>query len=233
MLAIIPARGGSKGLPGKNIRLLKGKHMIAYTIEAALASDYITDVVVSTDDIEIYNIALSYGAKDTFLRPSELAADTSLAIDNYVYTLDRLEGEFNCDVADFIVLQPTSPLRIAEDIDEAIELFKSKKADSVISYCEELHPITWHKYIQENGRLENIFPESIKNRQDNKPSYYPNGAIYVFKRSLLNTGSYYSQNSYAHLMPRSRSVDIDTIDDFNYAEYLMGKDNEILICSEK
>jgi N-acylneuraminate cytidylyltransferase/CMP-N,N'-diacetyllegionaminic acid synthase len=229
MIAIVPARGGSKGLPGKNIKDMLGKPLIAYTIEAALNSKHISEVIVSTDDIEIYRIALSYGAKDTFLRPSELATDTSLAIENYVYTLDRLKREFDYDVGDFIVLQPTSPLRTAEDIDAAIELFKSKKADSVISYCEELHPITWHKYIQEDGSLKNIFPESINNRQDHRPSYYPNGAIYVFRCSLLNIGNYYSKNTYAHLMPRSRSVDIDTIDDFNYAEYLMGKDNEILI----
>lgn len=233
MIAIVPARGGSKGLPGKNIRDFLGKPLIAHTIEAALNSKYISEVIISTDDAEIYRIALSYGAKDTFLRPSELATDTSLAIENYIYTLDRLKREFGYDIENFIVLQPTSPLRITEDVDAAIELFKSKRADSVISYCEEIHPITWHKYIQEDGSLENIFPESINNRQVHRPSYYPNGAIYVFKRSLLNGGNYYSQNSYAHLMPRSRSVDIDTIDDFNYAEYLMGKDNEILICSEK
>jgi len=232
MIAIIPARGGSKGLPGKNIKLLNGKPMIAYSIETALKSKYISEVIVSTDDINIYKTAISYGAKDTFLRPSELSEDGSLAIDNYLYTLDRLEKDYGYKVDDFVVLQPTSPLRSVEDVDAAIELFKSKRADSVISYCEELHPITWHKYLEEDGSLENIFPESINNRQDHRASYYPNGAIYVFKRSLLSDGNYYSRNSYAHLMPRSRSVDIDTIDDFNYAEYLMGKDNEILICSK-
>ncbi|MEZ7206957.1 cytidylyltransferase domain-containing protein [Pseudoalteromonas sp. DY56-GL79] len=225
MIAIIPARGGSKGLPRKNIRLLNGKPMIAYTIEAALASEHISKVIVSTDDVEIYNIGLESGAEDTFLRPSELAQDDSRAIDNYLYTLERLGREYNCNIDSFIVLQPTSPLRSTKDIDEAIQLFKNKNADSVISYCEESHPIFWHKYLKDDGRLENIFPDNIDNRQALKPSYYPNGAIFIFTHSLLLEGKYYSDNTFAYLMPRSRSVDIDTIDDFMYAEYLMGRDN--------
>lgn len=225
MIAIIPARGGSEGLPGKNIKLLNGKPMIAYAIEAALASKYITEVIVSTDDSEIYQVALQYGAKDTFLRPSELAQNRSLAIDNYIYTLERLKKEYGCHIDCFIVLQPTSPLRNSADIDAAIELFRSKDADSVISYCEEHHPISWHKHMQEDGRLENIFADSIKNRQDIKPSYYPNGAIFIFKYELIKLGNYYSHNSYAFLMPRSRSVDIDTLDDFEYAQFLMDKQN--------
>jgi len=223
MIAIIPARGGSEGLPRKNIRPLNGKPMIAYAIEAALSSKYITEVIVSTDDNEIYQVALQYGAKETFLRPSELAQNTSLAIDNYIYTLERLKKEYDYNIDSFIVLQPTSPLRNIADIDAAIELFQLKHADSVISYCEEHHPINWHKYIKEDGRLENIFPDSIKNRQEIKTSYYPNGAIFIFKYALIKCGIYYSNNSYAFLMPRSRSVDVDTLDDFEYAQFLMDK----------
>ncbi|WP_373929907.1 cytidylyltransferase domain-containing protein [Vibrio cyclitrophicus] len=224
MIAIIPARGGSKGLPGKNIKDLNGKPLIGYTIEAALKSKYISDVIVSTDDQEIYNIALESGAKDTFLRPSELAQDGSLAIDNYKYTLDRLEKEFGYQISSFVVLQPTSPLRQVEDIDGAIELFSDKKADSVISYCEEHHPITWHKYLDFNGKLKNIFDtNTLKNRQDIETSYYPNGAIYVFKSELIRRGNYYSNNTYPYIMPRSRSVDIDTLEDFEYASFLIGR----------
>jgi len=226
MIAIIPARGGSKGLPGKNIRDLCGKPMIAYTIEAALSSKYITDVIVSTDDLGIYKIALAHGAKDTFLRPSELATDSARAIDNYLYTLDRLNKEYDYDVNEFIVLQPTSPLRKTEDIDKAIELFESKNADSVISYSEEHHPISWHKYINGNGKLENIFPDSLNNRQDERVSYYPNGAIFIFKYKLICSGSYYTDNSYPFLMPRNRSVDVDTLEDFEYLEFLMEKIHE-------
>ena len=121
MIAIIPARSGSKGLPGKNIKSLLGKPLIAYTIEVALKAKSITNVIVSTDDPAIYQIGLDYGAEDTFLRPSILAQDDSLAIDNYLYTVKRLNDEFNYGIEDFVVLQPTSPLRNSEDIDAAID----------------------------------------------------------------------------------------------------------------
>jgi N-acylneuraminate cytidylyltransferase/CMP-N,N'-diacetyllegionaminic acid synthase len=221
VIAIIPARSGSKGLPGKNIKPLLGKPLIAYTIEAALKSKHITNIIVSTNDKNIYQIGLNYGADDTFLRPAELAQDDSLAIDNYLYTIQRLNDEFNYDINDFVVLQPTSPLRKSEDIDAAIELFRDKSADSVISYTEEHHPISWHKYIDEAGRVETIFPESIQNRQVNRPTYYPNGAVYVFSLELIKLKKYYSEKSFAYLMPRERSIDIDTADDFNYAEFIM------------
>lgn len=222
MIAIIPARGGSKGLPGKNIKNLNGKPLIAYTVEVALKSKYITDVIISTDDPEIYNIGLEYGAKDTFLRPSELAQDKSLAIDNYNYTLDRLEKDFDYEINSFVVLQPTSPLRTVDDVDGAIELFIEKKADSVISYCEEHHPIAWHKYLDSKGKLDNIFDNNVlRNRQDIRTSYYPNGAVYVFKSELIRSGQYYSNETYPYIMPRARSIDIDTQEDFEYAFFLM------------
>ena len=122
MLAIIPARKGSKGLPGKNVKDLLGKPMIAYTIEAALGSKYITDVLISTDCKQIENISIELGAKSHFLRPKELSVDDSMAIDNYIYTIDRLNNEFNYNIENFIVLQPTSPLRVSEDIDDAIKI---------------------------------------------------------------------------------------------------------------
>lgn len=223
MIAIVPARSGSKGLPGKNIKLFGEKPLIAYTIEAALKSKYIDDVIISTDDQEIYDLAISFGAKASFLRPKHLAGDDSLAIDNYIYTIDRLEKEFNYQINDFVVLQPTSPLRECSDIDGAISLFIDKKADSVISYCEEHHPITWHKYVNENGKLDDIFDNNIlKNRQDVRPSYYPNGAVYVFNSELIRSRRYYSENTYPYIMPRNRSVDIDTKEDFEYALFLMG-----------
>ena len=223
MIAIVPARGGSKGLPGKNIKLLKGKPLIAFTIEAALKSNYISRVYISTDDQGIYDTALEYGAKACFLRPSHLAEDDSLAVDNYIYTLDRLNSEFGEKVEDFVVLQPTSPLRTSEDIDNAIELFKEKDADSVISYTVEQHPISWHKYLDESNGLIDIFKENIKNRQEYEVSYYPNGAVFVFTYELIKRKQYYSDSSYAYVMPRNRSVDIDTIEDFDYAEFLIGR----------
>ena len=225
MIAIIPARCDSKGLPGKNIRGLCGKPMIAYTIEAALESKHIENVIVSTDCKEIEDVAKKFGAKSHFLRPEELALDNSKAIDNYLYTINRLNNEFEYNVKNFIVLQPTSPLRAVEDIDGAIELFNHKKADSVVSYTEEHHPIEWHKHITEDGKFENIFNERLLNRQEYRPSYFPNGAIYVFNYKLIKNNLYYGDNSYAYIMPRHRSVDIDTLEDFQYAEFLMRQEN--------
>ncbi len=220
MIALIPARGGSKGLPGKNTRMFLDIPLIAHTIKSSKASKNVSQVIVSTDDPEIYRVGLEYGALDTFLRPEELARDDSKAIDNYLYTLPRLQQEFGLDVENFIVLQPTSPLRTTEDINSAIELFHRKSADSVVSYTEEFHPVIWHKYINDEGKFENIFPDSIENRQQNRKSYYPNGAIYVFRYELITQRKYYSDRSFAYLMPRQRSVDIDTLSDFEYAEFL-------------
>lgn len=227
MIAIIPARCGSKGLPGKNIKDLLGKPMIAYTIEEALKSKYIIDVIISTDCKEIEEVARKYGAKSHFLRPELLASDSAKAIDNYIYTMDKLNDEFNYEIDDFVVLQPTSPLRLVEDIDGAIELFQNKNADSVISYTEEHHPIEWHKYIGDDGKFENIFEEKLLNRQDMKPSYFPNGAVFVFSCDLIRKNKYYSDNSYAYIMPRFRSIDVDTLEDFKYIEFLMKGQNEL------
>ncbi len=222
MLAIVPARGGSKGLPGKNVKLLSGKPLIAYAIENALASRYISQVIVSTDDDEIANVAVKYGAINPFMRPSELATDSALAIDNYIYTIDRLNQSRMEKIENFIVLQPTTPLRLTEDIDGAIELFYEKKADSVITYCAEHHPITWHKYINSDNSFTAIFEDiNLKNRQENRPSYYPNGAAFVFKYSIIKRRLYYTEKSFGYIMPRNRSVDIDTREDFEYAEFLL------------
>ena len=223
MISIIPARGGSKGLPGKNILPLCGKPMIAYTIEAAKQSKYIDHVIVSTDDQKIAEIALQYGAEVPFLRPDFLASDTAQAVDNYIYTIERLSKEWNTPIEEFVVLQPTSPLRIAEDIDGAIEMFMEKQADSVISYTPEAHPVRWHKYLDENNAFVDIFDTTIANRQDLKTSYYPNGAVYVFRFSMIKERKYYTDKSYGFVMPRVRSVDIDYKGDFDYVEFLMSR----------
>ena len=225
MLAIIPARGGSKGLPGKNIKLLNGKPLIAYTIEAAMAAKKISRIIVSTDNRQIAKVAMDYGAESPFLRPEHLATDTALSIDIYDYTLSEIEKQEAVKIEKFMVLQPTSPLRTAEDIDNAIELFNIKSADSVISYCQEYHPIKWHRYVTNEGKLKNIFEETLNNRQEERPSYFPNGAIYIIKRDLIKKRSYISDNSYAYIMDKKKSIDIDTIEDFEYAEFLLKNKN--------
>ena len=221
MIAIIPARGGSKGLPGKNIRDLKGKPLIAYAIDCARKARHIDQVIVSTDDPEIADVARQYGAEIPFLRPDYLASDTAQAVDNYIYTVDRLSREGKQPIDEFVVLLPTTPLRRSEDVDNAIELFRERQADSVISYTPEAHPIRWHKYLDADKAFVNIFDDTIANRQDLKISYYPNGAIYVFRTSVIKERKYYTEKSYAYVMPRSRSVDIDTLEDFQYAEFLL------------
>jgi CMP-N,N'-diacetyllegionaminic acid synthase len=223
VIAIIPARGGSKGLPGKNVKSLLGKPLIQYTIEAALDAKHVSDVIVSTDDEGIYRIGIECGGTDTFIRPLHLSDDDSMAVDNYIYTIEKLNNEFDHSIDEFVVLQPTSPFRDADDIDAAITLFKEKEADSVVSYTEEYHPLIWHKYLNQDDGFENIFPDNIQNRQENRPSYFPNGAIFVFKYDLIKQKKYYSAKSYAYVMDRQKSIDIDTIEDFNYAEFVMRK----------
>ena len=226
MIAIIPARGGSKGLPGKNIKEMCDKPLIAYTIEAALKSKSIDHVILSTDDEEIAAVAKKYGAEVPFMRPAELASDTAMAVDNYIYTIGRLEKEWNTKIDSFVVLQPTSPLRIAEDIDGAVELFNARNADSVVTYVKEAHPIFWHKKIDENNKLEDIFEGTIANRQELPITYYPNGAVYVFSTEMIRQKKYYTDKSYAYIMPRERSMYIDFSDDLKYVEFLMSNSKD-------
>lgn len=222
MLVIIPARGGSKGLPGKNIKPLNGKPLIAYTIEAALASVYVTDVLVSTDSLEIAEIAKKHGAWVPELRPAELSGDTAKSIDVIIYTLNLLREKFNKNFEEVIVLQPTSPLRRVEHLDESVALYRDKNAESVISYTETDHPIFWCKYIDEDLKFLDVFSDiDLVNRQEYKKTYTPNGAIYIVKTSLLKEKRlFYSEKSYAYVMEKKSSIDIDSEIDFKLAELL-------------
>jgi CMP-N,N'-diacetyllegionaminic acid synthase len=224
MLALIPARGGSKGLPGKNIRPLLGKPLIAYSIQAALKAASVSRIIVSTDAEDIAEVARKYGAEVPFLRPAELANDTALALDNYVYTLNRVSSESGAKIEELIVLLPTAPLRDAADIDAAIALFRSKQADSVISYFEAPHPVQWYRFIDDAGVIRPVFPEGgrLANRQKEPLAYLPNGAIYIFKSDLLiKHQTYYSDRTFPYIMPAERSVDIDNLFDFELAEFLL------------
>ena len=223
ILGIIPARGGSKGLPGKNIKEFCGKPLIAHTIDCARKSKELKEFIVSTDSIEIAEVAQDYGAEVPFLRPPELATDYARAIDNYIYTFKRLENEFGRTYRAACVLQPTSPLRTPEDIDKALEIFTLHDADSVVSVSPLIHPPSWAKKIEGDGKIKNYFPNDGKqmNRQDEIEGYAPNGAIFILKRKLLEeTLSYYSEKSFAYLMPKERSLDIDDLFDFKFAELI-------------
>lgn len=222
MIAIIPARGGSKGLPNKNIKLMNGKPLIAYSILSALNSPSIDQVIVSTNDPEIADIAKSYGASVPFLRPAELSTDDSLAVDAYIYTVNQINNNRNVydKISEVVILLPTAPLRISSDIDNAIELFRKKNADSVVSWAELNHPVEWCKKISASGKFLDPIND-LKNRQEYSPSYFPVGVVYVFKFEILLSKRYYTENSYAYIVPKSRAVEIDTIEDFLYAETLM------------
>ena len=180
-LAIIPARGGSKRLPRKNVLDLCGKPLIAYTIEAALKSKYIDKVIVSSDDEEILNISSNFGA-DIIKRPIDLANDTATTFDTIKHTIDNFEKY------DYIVLlQPTSPLRNEKHIDEAIQLLEEKNADSIISVCEMDHSPLWSNTLPKDGNMSNFLKDEILNKrsQDLEKYYRLNGAIYICKTSKL------------------------------------------------
>lgn len=230
MIAIIPARGGSKGLPGKNIKSLCGKPLIAYTIEAALHAKAIDRVIVTTDSEEIADVAKEYGAEVPFLRPAELAGDTSSAVDVYMHAVTYLEEQGSASIEKFMVLLPTAPLRTSHNIEEAIRLFEQEQADTLISMKQAETPISWYYRRDDNGRVSNLGLDSrnaVQNRQVNETFYVPNGAIYILDKKLLREKrTYYSNNTISYIMDEKSSVDIDNEIDFMFAEMLVQKRNE-------
>ena len=229
MLAIIPARGGSKGLPGKNIKLLGGTPLICHTIKAALESNLIDRVIVSTESDEIASIAKNCGAEVPFMRSIDLASDTSMVMDSYLQVVDMITKENSKPIESFVALLPTVPLRTSKDIDKAIQIFNDKNANSVISVVEASAPVYWHRSISKEGILENFLPEfnAVKNRQELKKTYLPNGGIYVFRTEVLrSTREYYTNKTYPYIMPKERSADIDDNFDFEWARYLFKKNNK-------
>ena len=219
-LAIIPARGGSKRLPRKNILDLCGKPLISWSIEAALKSKYISKVVVSSDDEEILNISSNFGA-DIIKRPYELANDTATTFDTVKHTIDNFENY------DYIVLlQPTSPLRNEKHIDEAIELLEEKQADAIVSVCEMDHSPLWSNTLPKDGNMRGFLREEILNKrsQDLEKYYRLNGAIYICKTDKLleNKSFFLKDNIFAYIMDRKSSIDIDEEIDFLFAERVLG-----------
>jgi CMP-N-acetylneuraminic acid synthetase len=223
MLAIIPARGGSKGVPRKNVRELCGKPLIVWTIESAKVSTNIDMVVVSTDDEEIAEISRKAGAEVPFMRPAKLARDDSLAIDTYIYTIERLNNEFGFRYESFVTLQPTTPLRSVYDIDKSIKLFEDKQADSVISGRLLEHPAEWVYQLGSEGQiLSSMDDDSRMNRQQGEKYYLPNGAVLILQYKMLKeTRTYFSARTYSYIMPAERSIDIDTELDFRIAELIL------------
>lgn len=222
-LAIIPARGGSKGLPKKNILTLGGKPLIAHTIEAALAARSIERIVVSTESAEIAEIARRYGAEVPFLRPPELARDDTPTLPVLQHVVRDLIAAGNQEPEIVVLLQPTSPLRRAEDIDRAVDMLEETAADSIVSLCAAEHHPAWMRRI-ECGRvlpfLENT-PECTR-RQDLPPVYRLNGAIYVTRgRVLLRENVLLGRDTRALVMDAESSVDIDTPLDLKLAALIL------------
>lgn len=221
IIALIPARGGSKKLPRKNIKLLTGKPLIAYSIGSALKSKYIDRVVVSTEDEEIAEVSKRYGA-EVVERPKELAKDESPTIGAIFHALEVLkEQSYNPDI--IILLQPTSPLRNAEDIDSATELFLNADCESVVSVCEVEHPPYWGFGIEE-GYLKSLFGDEYlrRRRQDLERVYMPNGAMYISTPQMLyKYESFFCNHVIPYIMPTRRSIDIDNEIDFMLAELLI------------
>ncbi|MDT8339531.1 MAG: acylneuraminate cytidylyltransferase family protein [Sulfurimonas sp.] len=219
----MPARGGSKRLPRKNVLDLAGKPLITWSIEAGIKSKYIDKVVVTSDDEEILSISKEYGA-ETIKRPDELASDTATTFDAIKHTIDSLEKY------DYIILlQPTSPLRNEKHIDEAIELLETKNTDAIVSVCEMDHSPLWSNTLPQNGSMGNFLREEVLNKrsQDLEKYYRINGAIYICKTErLLEEKSFFlKDNIFAYKMDRKSSVDIDEEIDFKFVEFLMEKKN--------
>ena len=221
-VAIIPARGGSKGIPRKNIKELCGKPIIAHIIETALNVEELDRVIVSTEDKEIAETAKKYGADVPFIRPEELTKDETPTLPVLQHAVKYLEEKENYKPDKVVLLYATSPLLKHERVSEAIRMLKDENFDSVLSVVED----RGHYWIEKNGgderRYEKFYPRVLKNRQFTKPLFKENGAIYISKRDILMEKNEIVGGKIGFLvMKREESIDIDEFLDFKFAEFLM------------
>lgn len=225
ILAIIPARGESKRMPQKNLSPLAGKPLITYTIDAALKSKYIDEVLVSTDNKEIAKVSTTFGANVPFLRPRELGTDMARSIDVVFHTLDFFRKELHKEFDYFILLQPTSPLRSAVHIDSALEFLLKKKALAVISVCEVNHHPFWSNELPRDLSMKNFISKKIENQNSQElPKYFRlNGAIYIcqVRKFLIEKSFFLKEKTCAFIMDRNKSIDIDEDLDLRIAECLI------------
>lgn len=224
ILALITARGKSRRLPGKNIKPLLGKPLTAWTIIQANRSRYIDKIIVSTDSLKIAKISNRYGAETPFLRPKRLATDKSSSTDVVLHAMKWLRDNGHGDYDLVMLLQPTSPLRLTEDIDKAIELLFSKNARSIVSVCKVEYGPHWMSILPPNGRMKDFINlEAVgKRRKINTDFYKINGAIYLaYYNYIRSRGGFFGDKTFAYIMPRERSIDIDDIFDFKIAEWVM------------
>lgn len=220
VLGIIPARGGSKGVPRKNVRPLGGKPLICHSIDAARSAKSVTQFLVSTDDPEIASVSRAAGA-EVLDRPASLAQDSTPMPDVIHHVIDERGKGFDI----LLLLQPTCPQRTTEDIESALALFSDAEVQSVMSVyqVEDHHP--GRMYRSENGRLAPLFPEWIAaRRQDLPPIFHRNGAIYACRVGhFQRTGFLWDERPAPYIMPRSRSLNIDDPFDFEIAEFIYSR----------
>nr|WP_321267004.1 acylneuraminate cytidylyltransferase family protein [uncultured Sulfurimonas sp.] len=226
VLAIIPARGGSKGLMGKNIKELCSKPLIAWSIESGRKSKYIDEVMVTTDSQEIADISKKYLASVPFLRPAHLASDTATTFEAVKHTIDFYKSEKNMEFDYIVLLEPTSPLRENDDIDKMIKklISKSDEYDSIVSIGEvHEHPSIMQKIVNDEF-LESYCKElEMKSRrQDNVAAYFPYGVAYIVKtRSLLEEKTFYTKRNTFYEIKRYQCYEIDDMYDFLAIENIM------------
>lgn len=225
-LVIIPARGGSKGLPGKNIREICGKPLIAWSVEAGLKSSYVDEVMVTTDYQEIADISKKYGANVPFLRPDFLASDTATSFDAVKHVIDFYKTELNREFDYIILLEPTSPLREDGDIDSMIEKIVQNESefDSIVSIGEvHEHPSIMKKTINDETLTPYCEALELKTRrQDNDIAYFPYGVAYIVKtKSLLDEKTFYTKRNTFYKIKRYQCYEIDDIYDFLAIENIM------------
>lgn len=223
IVGLVPARGGSKGLPGKNIKPLAGKPLIAWTLEAARASGVVNRLIVSTDDPAIAQAARDHGAEVPFLRPAALSRDETSALDVALHALDWLESQGA--LPEFLLwLQPTSPLRTSQDITAGTALMDQTHAPAVLGVCEvKVHPLDVLS-LDSQGALGPYLPGGLRSvrRQDLPPAYQLNGAFYLNRTALLRSQrTFIPPGSKPLVMPPERSIDIDSAWDFFLAESLL------------
>ena len=221
-IAVIPARSGSKGLKDKNIKVMAGKPLMAYTIEAALSSGVFDEVMVSTDSEKYAEIARTYGASVPFMRSEETSGDKASTWDTVREVIGNYRKlGFEFDVA--AVLQPTSPLRTAEDIRGGMELFDKNNASAVIGVCKLEHSINICNTLGENNSMNGFFDSNVSGRRQDAGTYYRiNGALYIQRVSdLMSKKNLYGEGSYAYIMDKKSSIDVDDEMDFKMAEAVM------------
>jgi CMP-N-acetylneuraminic acid synthetase len=225
VISVITARAGSKGILRKNIRLLGGKPLMVHSIEASLAASRVSRTLFSTDDEEFAEIARQHGAEVPFMRPPELAADHASHMSVMLHLLDWLEAHGELPDA-LLLLQPTCPLRTAQDLDGAIALMETTGCPAVVGMCETVtHPFLTYA-LDAQGQLTPFIEHGVNypRRQDLPPAYQLNGALYLNRsESLRGTNAFQPPGTRPWIMPVERSVDIDSLDDFALAELILAR----------